>query len=309
MTGIMERNRTTRVALVAGLACVALAADASAQVAADQYSNLPPTVVLTGVCRDFRWRTETGGHPDFEYVPTSGYGHYVGIVADELDSDGKPVFRSQGYRVATEASDRNYRNIMTVTKPYIQSRTGDHPGSASSTTGGAVSTAANLAQWFRDVPGVNMSTSVPVTLVRQPNTNIYMFNDRTDPAYANRGGFFPVDGRLFGNSPGQNHNFGFTFELDTTFVYQRGTGQVFTFTGDDDVFVFIGGKLVVDIGGVHSAVSQSIDLDRLGHLENGRTYGLSLFFAERHTTQSNVRIETNLTLRSVDLPAVTALFD
>jgi fibro-slime domain-containing protein len=275
----------------------------------DPYADLPATMTLTGVCRDFKWAAQSGGHVDFEYVPTSGYAHYVGSVADTLDSDGKPVFASAGYKVSTEATDASGRNIMTIAKSYISSRSGDHAGVKASSTGGSLHTASAFSQWYRDVAGVNLSKLIPITLVRQPNSNLYSFSDKTDAAYSNKGGFFPIDGDLYGNPSGQSHNFGFTYELSTNFVYKSGSGQVFTFTGDDDVWVFIDGKLVVDIGGVHSAVSQTIDLDRLNWLVDGHKYSFKLFFAERHTTQSNVRIDTNLNLQNVELPPSTGLFD
>lgn len=302
--------------LAAGLVCAAIMtggaawkADASASSSSDQYSNLPATLTLTGICRDFKWRNTTGGHNDFEWQPTGGYGHYVGSVKDTLDADGKPQFKSQGYLVSKQAMDSAGRNRMPVNKEYIDSKSGDKAGTVASSTGGSLSTEANFRNWFRDTPGMNMSKAVPLTLVRQAGTNLYSFSDTADSAYSAKGGFFPINGDLLGNPSGQSKNFGFTYELDTNFVYKRGTGQVFTFTGDDDVWVFIDGKLVVDIGGVHSAVSQTIDLDRLNWLQDGKKYNFKLFFAERHTTQSNVRIDTTINLMNAELPVTSGLYD
>lgn len=298
-------------ALVTGGAAWGLAdtTGSGSQPANSSAVQLPATITLNGVCRDFKWASETNGHPDFEYVPTGGYAHYVGQVADTLDADGKPVFASTGYKVNTQATDAQGRNRMPVAKSYITGRSDDRNGSVSTSAGGALTNSTNFRKWYRDTPGTNMSKTIPITLVRQGDTNLYSFSDRTDSLYSSRGGFFPINGDLFGNSPSQSKNFGFTFELDTTFIYRRGTGQVFTFTGDDDVWVFIDGKLVVDIGGVHSAVSQTIDLDRLNWLQDGRRYGFKLFFAERHTSQSNVRIDTTIGLENAQLPTTTGLFD
>ena len=53
---------------------------------------------------------------------------------------------------------------------------------------------------------------------------------------------------------------------------------------------------------------QYIDVNRLD-MADGETYRLDFFFAERHRTQSNFRITTNLPLVSVALPTVSVMHD
>lgn len=68
---------------------------------------------------------------------------------------------------------------------------------------------------------------------------------------------------------GGYHNFGMTMKAVAEFEYVP--GQYFEFNGDDDVWVFINNRLVVDIGGQHNKVFGSVDLDTLG-LTPGETY-------------------------------------
>jgi len=267
----------------------------------------PDHLVLRGIVRDFHERGHTIGHPDFERRPDEGFALYQGVVADELGADGKPVFNSRGVRVAAQAIDAEGNPILG--KPYIETRSGDQPASLDAGRVGAIEDEDSLHSWYRDKPGVNVSKVLPITLNFDPSSGAYVFDDRMDPLYQDLGGFFPINDELFGNSANENKNFHFTYELETQFVYEEGAGHTFEFIGDDDVWVFVDGKLVIDLGGVHGKKNQFIDLDRLGWLEDGQTYKLHFFFAERHRTQSNFRIETTIKLRAVDTPASAAIFD
>jgi len=103
--------------------------------------------------------------------------------------------------------------------------------------------------------------------------------------------FFPIDNQGFGNE-GRAHNYHFTTESHVQFEYQP--GQVFTFRGDDDLWIFVNNALELDLGGLHQALKGTINFDTLG-LTAGQKYNMDIFHAERQTDASNFRIETNIT--------------
>jgi fibro-slime domain-containing protein len=155
------------------------------------------------------------------------------------------------------------------------------PGGTLTTTG-----KDNFDQWYRDVDGINIHIDINLPLEQaavRPGVFVYD-NDL----------FYPIDDMGWGNQY-LEHNQDFTVEMHFTFPY-RG-GEVFTFRGDDDLFLFVNGHLAIDLGGVHSAETASVDLDaRAGDLgiAPGSSYQMDIFYADRHCCQSTFHVESTL---------------
>ena len=81
-------------------------------------------------------------------------------------------------------------------------------------------------------------------------------------------------------------------EFHGTFKHESGKRRTISVKGDDDVWIFINGRIALDLGGMHPAQSGSIDLDALS-LTSGQTYDIDFYFAERSVASSKLHIETN----------------
>jgi len=158
------------------------------------------------------------------------------------------------------------------------------PDGSSTTTG-----PENFDQWYRDVSGINQSRPMELPLsVSNADARLFVFDGTP---------FFPIDEEFFGNE-GFPRNYHFTLEAVAEFDYMG--GETFTFEGDDDVWVFVNGYRIIDLGGVHSSQAASVALDEIAAaagIELGNRYSLHLFFAERQAFGSNFFVETSIVNR------------
>jgi fibro-slime domain-containing protein len=194
-------------------------------------------------------------------------------------------------------SHPDFENVLGIDPGIVQNTLGSDGKPVYAGQAGNPTTHGQAAfdQWYRDAPGVNLSAQHSITLdnTLTPDPRIYTYSNHA---------FFPINGMLFGNQ-GRTNNYHFTFELHSDFVYSG--GEVLTFTGDDDLWVFINNRLALELSGVHTTISESINLDTVAEMLDinpGNQYRFDLFFAERHTISSDFRIDTSIALNPQATP-------
>lgn len=222
--------------------------------------------VLDVVYRDF-----SEAHPDFE-MNFRGDVVRRALIEPVLGVGKKPTFKSSVGCPALMTSPVDCDTTWSVSEPVITS-------------------ADSFASWYQTTDGVNYEIPGQLALTETfPGSAEYVYE--TDQ-------FFPLTTTEgFGLTPAGHYmgkNFLFTTEIHVNFEYR--VGQVFSFRGDDDLWIFVNDKLAMDLGSMHGPAEGTINFDAQAaalQIAPGNVYSMDIFHAERHTDGSNFKFTTNI---------------
>lgn len=112
--------------------------------------------------------------------------------------------------------------------------------------------------------------------------------------------FFPLENPIEDQIQGGQNYFGMRYDIE--FKLGDYVGPLnYTFTGDDDLWVLLDGKVVIDVGGIHEAIKKDTDLwEDLGFKDGARpstdeqknkTHRITVLYMERGAFKSNCKMD------------------
>ena len=126
--------------------------------------------------------------------------------------------------------------------------------------------ADSVNYWFKEkILAGNVSNKTCIDLnMRLDSSGVFAIDSSYTAGPIPNRGFFPIDdftnpNNLIGTTGytgALERNYHYCMVTNTKFTYSE--GQEFTFSGDDDVWVYINGTLALDLGGRHQSLTATI---------------------------------------------------
>ena len=253
---------------------------------------------------------------------------FLGIVGNKLDSNGNLLMRESNGTDGTGLVEPHFNEAFLNGENSKNTKLGQVYKN--------VEFPFTQKQIFKNEPGVNY------WWYDAAKTSLYLRKDKTTEAYylgngngdgstvgtlsdksknkdsqnndtQNGHGFFPfnetvssVDVRRYNYGYGAKLEIPFTLTEDGTVLDDDNNEQSikFYFSGDDDVWVFIDGQLVLDIGGAHGKAAGIIDFDQRGANKNKVTAYVSNVKYNKVTNQeygANTTVKKTIVYTGNDL--------
>lgn len=210
-----------------------------------------------------------------------------GLVEEKLGENGLPV--AKGTKVAKVTKESEGASSTEKKTSTAMAKVNMIPNRG-----------VNFMGWFEEVEGVSDESKGTLSMRYQKEGADFSFAAED---------FYPLDAVKFSaedpvNADGHNHLFTLNFVVPFTVL---GSGEeTFLVRADDDTFVFVDEQLVVDMGGVHGAMTGEMLIDSDGQVYSkveggewtatgvklavGEATQLAVFHADRDSSESTFEL-------------------
>lgn len=211
--------------------------------------------------------------------PLNGQNATQGLVADQLSSNNLQLKTKDGNTITAPFFDKDFlsgknsKNTVlgkvyeNVTFPFVKKAM---TSSSSDSTGTVDYWYFDSADQSSDIDNKNLQLQYDETDEYFLKSTDEEVKGRTTKNKTDNGNYFPLNSKdQSGDASELNYGFGQKFDLkfrltsDGTVVdsENKKVPIEFNFSGDDDVWVFIDGQLVLDVGGDHDVVEGTINFE------------------------------------------------